>query len=348
MIVNRNQNEETNGEEQTANMTGVTITPIHRGNNVNTDNRTDRIDNIRRNNTENNNNNNENNIDNNENNNDNYANNNDNYEYNNDKNKDYDKVMAVTDDVIDVTENVTVVTQNVTSVTSSVTNENTENNNNNNENNIDNNENNNDNYENNNDNYENSNNNNKDYDKVLAVTDDVIDVTEIVTDVTPNVTAVTFSVTNEETKNLRPRRFLFLTDKNITKHVAHSTQKDVEKLSENDDNENKPNGQTMVNNWQNNGNNNGIQQHHANVRNDQLHAADNERTSTPNIVDVDKNEDEINFNDEINIDDEINIKFNTRAHATNHLTPTSSIFIPNRGPGKMKHADYVCVMMYRI
>ena len=63
-IVNRNRKEETNREEQTANMTGVTKTPIiHRREHVNTDNRTDRIDNVRRDNNENNNNNNVNNND---------------------------------------------------------------------------------------------------------------------------------------------------------------------------------------------------------------------------------------------------------------------------------------------
>ena len=80
-------------------MTGVTTTPIiHRREHVNTDNRTDRIDNTRREHNENINDNNENNIDTNENNN-NHENNNDNYENNNKKYKDSDKVMmAVTDD----------------------------------------------------------------------------------------------------------------------------------------------------------------------------------------------------------------------------------------------------------
>ena len=120
-IANHNRNDETNREERIANMTGVTTTPIHSGPNVNTDNRTDRIDKIRRDNTENNNNNNENNIDNNENNNDKYENNNDNDENNNNNLEEYDKVMAGTDDVTAVTENVPDVTENFTKVTENVT-----------------------------------------------------------------------------------------------------------------------------------------------------------------------------------------------------------------------------------
>ena len=245
-------------------MTSVTTTPIiHRGDDVNIDNRNDRIDNSRRDQIENNNTNNETNIDN-ENNNDKYENNNDKDENNNNKHKDsYDKVMGVTDDVTAVTENVT-------------------------------------------------------------------DVTENVTDVTENVT---------ENRNLRPRKFMFLTNKNTTKRVDHSTEKYVEKLIELGNN-----GKTMVNNGQNNGNNNGITQQHTDAGNDDqsLTADDNVGKRPINIADVAVNDDEIHFNDEINkTNDEINIKFNRRLSITDSLPPTTSIFIPNRGPGMMKHADYV-------
>ena len=170
------------------------------------------------------------------------------------------------------------------------------------------NENNNDKYENNNDNNENKNNNYTNFYTVMAVPNDVIDVTE-------NVTAVTLS--SVQNNNLRPQSFSFLTDK--TNHVDDSTQKDVEKLMENENN-----GITMVNNCHNNGNNNGIQQHHANEGNDQVYTDDN--ACTINIAEFDEDEEELTFQDEINqtTDDEINIKFNTRIHATHHLTPTSS------------------------
>ena len=74
------------------------------------------------------------------------------------------------------------------------------------------------------------------------VTQNVTDVTQNVTDVTQNVTVVTSSVTNE----------LGLKDKNRNTHVTHSTKKDVERHSENENN-----GTTMVINCHNNGRNNG-------------------------------------------------------------------------------------------
>ena len=74
------------------------------------------------------------------------------------------------------------------------------------------------------------------------VTQNVTDVTQNVTDVTQNVTVVTSSVTNE----------LSLKDKNRNTHVTHSTKKDVERHSENENN-----GTTMVINCHNNGRNNG-------------------------------------------------------------------------------------------
>ena len=215
-------------------MTGVTKTPIiHRREHVNTDNRTDRIDNVRRDNNENNNNNNENNIDTSKNNNDKYENNNDNNENNNKKYNDSDTVMAVTDDVIDVTENVTAVT-----------------------------------------------------------------------------------LSSVKNNNLRPRSFAFLTDKNKNTHVDDSTKKDVEKLSENENNgttmvnncnnNGNNNGTTMVNNWQNNGKNNGLPQHHAHAGNDQVHMDDNECTSTINIADVVEDADDAVNEDARRLIDEIN------------------------------------------
>ena len=128
-------------------------------------------------------------------------------------------------------------------------------------------------------------------------------------------------------KSSEPRRFSFLTDKNKTKRVDHSTKKNVEILSGHGNN-----SKTMVNNCQNNGNNNGTETANNAPNNNTLHADDtHDDKMQENSPDENNNDPTTN-----NTNDENN---NTCPENNNNDDENNTNNIENNTPAKTNTSD---------